>query len=154
MTTYIIVAIVIIALLFIPFVRAILRWIVFLPIALLLGLLYQFLDIPALILTWILSKISPILGLIFNAVDIFMGFFIVTFVSGKICPSSKIGWCIAFTICLLLSFFNLKDYHVYVLFPLGVRDPGAPTPAIIWWHIVILVVSSFVGGFAGRSEDS
>lgn len=151
MTTYIIIAVVIIALLCIPIVRTIVRWIIFLPVALLAALLYQFLDIPGLIFNWIASQIIPILDLIFNVVDVFVGFFIVTAVAGLICPISKIGRCIAFAVCLLISVYNLIDCHVYDLFPLDARDPGVPTPTIIWWHIVILGISSILGAWSADS---
>lgn len=50
MVTFIIIAVVIVGLLFIPIVKTIMRWILFLPVALLVALLYKYLDIPGLIL--------------------------------------------------------------------------------------------------------
>ena len=146
--TIAIIAAAIAALYFIPVLRTILRWIIFLPVAFLAGFLFQFIDIPGLIVSWIASVINSTLGLIFDVVDLFMAFFLITIIARTICPISKIGWGISFSLCLLLSVFNLIDCHVYDLFPLGARDPGAPVPAIIWWHVVILVAASLAGGFA------
>ena len=154
MKTYIIVAIVIIALLFVPFIRTILRWILFLPVALIAGVLFQYLDIPSLILSWLASMISPTLGLIFDVIDIFLGFFIITIIAKNICPSSKVGWYVSFPVCLLLSICNLIYYHVYALFPLGAWDPSSPTTIVIWWHIVILAVASFGGAWATYEMDN
>jgi hypothetical protein len=142
MITYIIIAVVIIGLLFLPIVRTILRWILFLPVALLIAFLYHYLDIPGLLLSWLLSEISPILGLISDVIDILLEFIFVTLVAKSICPSPPIGWLIAFIACLLLSFYNLITSHVYTLFPLNVCDSP-----IVWWHVVILVVISIAGAW-------
>lgn len=53
MLTYIIITVAIIAAIcFIPLLRTILRWILFLPISLLAGILIPYIDIPNLIIWW------------------------------------------------------------------------------------------------------
>ena len=67
MLTYIIIIVAIIAAIcFIPLLRTILRWILFLPISLLAGILIPYIDIPNLILSWIVSQISSFLGSLFD----------------------------------------------------------------------------------------
>ena len=154
MLTYIIIAVAVIAALhYIPVLRTILRWILFLPISLLAGILVQYIDIPNLIVSWIASAISSFLGLIFDTIDIFIGFLVLTLLGRYICPSSKIGWGVSLGAGLLLCIINLVDVHVFAMLPLGARDPGAPIEPIVWWHIVVLAAAALVAAWAVKSED-
>lgn len=149
MLTYIVITVAIIAAIcFIPLLRTILRWILFLPISLLAGILIPYIDIPNLILSLIVSQISSFLGLIFDTIDIFLSFAILTYLGRSICPSSKIGWYISFGTGLLLCIYNLVDVHVFSMLPIGARDAGSPIEPIIWWHVIVLAAAALLAAYA------
>lgn len=149
----IIIGVAIAALYFIPFLRTILRWIIFLPIGLLAGILIQYLDIPALIASWLLSMISPIIALIFDVVDVFISFAVATLLAKEICPLHKTGWYISFGVCLAFCVFNLITFHKYALFPIEAMGSKAVAPPIIWWQVAVLFTASIIGGTAGKEVD-
>ena len=153
MNTYLFVALVILALCLFSFLRSLLRWIVFLPLAFAGAMVLNLFDFENILLTLFAAKISSTLGLIFSIAGVFMDFLVVTLIARLVCPSQKVGWGIAFLLCLIIAVYNLCQYHVYALFPFGSKGTGEPVPPIIWWHVIILVISSLMGAGAGSGGE-
>ena len=154
MLTYIVITVAIIAAIcFIPLLRTILRWILFLPISLLAGILIPYIDIPNLILSWIVSQISSFLGLIFDTIDIFLSFALLSYLGRVICPSSKIGWYVSFGTGLLLCIYSLLDMHVFSMITIGERDASSSIEPIIWWHVMVLAAAAILGAWAAKTID-
>lgn len=150
MITLLIVILAIVAFCFLPFVRSVLRWIVFLPLAFVGGFLFNIIDIFGLMFSVFVSHLSPTLGLLLGVFNVLVDFYIVTIIARIVCPLPKTGWGIAFAICLIWSIYNLATYHTYVLFPFGVKDPSVPLPPIVWSHVAILATASFMGAVAAK----
>ena len=97
-----------------------------------------------------LSYFSATLGLIIGAISVFKDFMIVTLIAHVVCPARNAGWYIAFSLCLIWALYNLNEYHVYVLYPFGVRDPSVQLQQINWTHTALLAISSFFGAYGGK----
>lgn len=150
MTIIIVILAVIAAIFVLPYLLFILRWVLFIPIAFAVGVIFNLIDMETLLVTVFSSHISPTLGLIFGIPAIFIDYLIVTFVAKFVCPSSIIGWTVSFGLCIIKSVRNLIIYHSYVLFPFGLEDPTSPIPPIIWWHVVLLFIASLGGAWIGK----